>query len=112
MACADIVLGIFGVTPKACMVIPNKVYQALAVGRAVITADTAAVRELFTNGEDLLMVPPGDAAALARAIERLGSDPLLRRRIAARGGQRIREGYHPAAVAGRLGDILREERFL
>lgn len=112
IASSDVVLGIFGVTPKAQVVIPNKVYQALAVGRAVVTADTPAVREIFTDGEHLLMVRPGDAAALARGIERLHLDPALRSRLAGCGGDLVRGHYHPAAVARRFIDILVERRFL
>jgi glycosyltransferase involved in cell wall biosynthesis len=108
IADADIVLGIFGMTPKARMVIPNKVYQALAVGRTVVTADTPAVRELFTDGEHLLTTPPGDAAALARAITRLGRDTDLRRRLCGNGGKLVRERYHPEAVARRFIRMLRE----
>lgn len=112
IADSDVVLGIFGETPKARMVIPNKVYQALAVGRAVVTADTEAVRELFTGGEHLVTVPPGDASALGRAIERLRRDTDLRGRLAERGGRLVRESYHPAAVAGRFVSLLREKGFL
>lgn len=112
IAGSDVILGIFGETRKARMVIPNKVYQALAVGRAVVTADTKAVRELFTDGEHLLTVPPGDATALARAIERLRRDADLRRRLAVRGGGLVRRLYRPAAVAGRFVSLLREKGFL
>ncbi len=112
IASSDVVLGIFGVTPKARVVIPNKVYQALAVGRAVVTADTPAVREIFTDGEHLLTVPAGDAAALARCIERLYRDPALRSRLAEGGGNLVRENYHPAAVARRFIDILGERGLL
>jgi glycosyltransferase involved in cell wall biosynthesis len=112
IASSDVVLGIFGVTPKAQVVIPNKVYQSLAVGRAVVTADTSAVREIFTDGEHLLMVPPGDATSLARGIERLYRDPALRSRLAGCGGNLVRGNYHSAAVARRFIDILGERGFL
>ena len=67
-ACA---LGIFGTSAKASRVIPNKVFQALACGTPVVTADTPAARELLRDGESALLVPPGDPAALVDAIRRV-----------------------------------------
>jgi len=66
-------------------VIPNKVFQALACSCPVITADTAAARELLTDGHDALLVPAGDPRALAEAVRRLGADADLARRLAAAG---------------------------
>lgn len=70
IARADIVLGIFGSSQKARMVIPNKVYEAAAVGAAIITSDTPAIREVFEDGRDLLLCP-ADGLALADAIARM-----------------------------------------
>jgi glycosyltransferase involved in cell wall biosynthesis len=67
-ACA---LGIFGLSAKAGRVIPNKVFQALACGTPVVTADTPAARELLRDGESALLVPPGEPEALAAALRRL-----------------------------------------
>jgi glycosyltransferase involved in cell wall biosynthesis len=61
------------------------VFAALAAGAPVITADTHAARELLRDGDSALLVPPGDAPALAQAIERLASEDDLRRPIAERG---------------------------
>ena len=47
---ADVVLGIFGSTEKARMVIPNKIYQAAQVGRAIVSADTPAPRGVRARG--------------------------------------------------------------
>ena len=70
---ADILLGIFGDSPKAGRVIPNKVYQALACGRPVITRlSDAYPRELHDNQESgLFLVAPGDPAALASTVRSL-----------------------------------------
>jgi glycosyltransferase involved in cell wall biosynthesis len=73
---ADVCLGIFGTSDKSHNVVPNKVYQALAMGRRVITSDTPAQRELLAEGAGhwLTLVPPGNARALADAVLRLGKE--------------------------------------
>jgi glycosyltransferase involved in cell wall biosynthesis len=95
-ACA---LGIFGTTPKAQRVIPNKVFQALACGAPVVTADTPAARELLVDGESALLVPAGDPAALADSLRRLATDAELAGRLAAGG----RAAYERAASEAVLG---------
>jgi glycosyltransferase involved in cell wall biosynthesis len=97
---AGCALGIFGATPKAQRVIPNKVFQALACAAPVVTADTAAARELLADGESALLVPAADPGALAEAICRLATDAPLAERIAA-GGRAVYERAASEAVLGR-----------
>ena len=82
---AGCALGVFGTSAKATRVIPNKAFQALACGAPLVTGDTAAARELLRDGESAVLVPPGDAAALAAAVRRLAGD-LERRGELARAG--------------------------
>ncbi|MFL5925811.1 MAG: glycosyltransferase [Gaiellaceae bacterium] len=79
---AGIVLGSFGYSRA----VPPTVFDALATGAPVITADTPAVRELLDD-ESAVLVPPGDAEALARALQALADDEVQRGEIATRGRQ-------------------------
>jgi len=88
---AGCALGIFGTGAKAARVIPNKAFQALACAAALVTADTPAARELLSDGRDALLVPAGDAEALAQAVRRLAEDPSSRARIAAAGRRTYEE---------------------
>jgi glycosyltransferase involved in cell wall biosynthesis len=74
---ASCALGIFGTSPKAARVIPNKAYQAVACGTPLVTADTPAAHELLRDGESAFLVPPGDPEALTAALRRLATDPDL-----------------------------------
>jgi glycosyltransferase involved in cell wall biosynthesis len=97
---ADVVLGIFGRSAKARMVVPNKIYQAAQVGRAIVTADTPAVREVFAPGESIELVEP-EAEAIAAALRALAADPARRARL----GEAAR-----AAVARAAGAPVRAAR--
>ncbi|MFN3595066.1 MAG: glycosyltransferase [Thiobacillaceae bacterium] len=69
---ADVVLGIFGTTPKAGRVIPNKVYQALACGRTVVSRTAPVYPDaLLASKAGILWVPPGDPDALAARLRDL-----------------------------------------
>lgn len=106
MARSTILLGVFGAAEKTDYVVPNKVYDGLAFGRPVITAEAAALREFFTPGEHLITVPPGDAAALAAAVRALASDPDRVKALGKAGTRRIREAFLPVHIGERVAAIL------
>ena len=93
---SDVVLGIFGTSDKARRVVPTKVYQGLAAGRAVISSDTAPQRAALADSA--VLVPPGDAAALARAIADLAADRAAARRLGERARAYAETRFTPAAV--------------
>jgi glycosyltransferase involved in cell wall biosynthesis len=106
VAAADMCLGIFGTTDKAQRVIPNKLYQSLAMRKPVISGDTPALREAFEPGVHLSAVPMADPAALAGAIRQLTDDAPKREALAKAGYQRVREAFTPEVLGARLADVL------
>ncbi|OQA39083.1 MAG: Alpha-D-kanosaminyltransferase [Parcubacteria group bacterium ADurb.Bin316] len=84
IAKADVCLGIFGDTEKARRVIPNKVFECVAMKRTVITADTLAARELFKDNE-VVFVKISDSKAIAEAILKLKKDKTMAKIIAENG---------------------------
>lgn len=69
---SDVVLGVFGDSPKARSVIANKVWQGLASGRVVVTQDSPALDDIrAVAGELLVPVAPGSPRALADALNQL-----------------------------------------
>jgi len=108
LARAAVVLGVFGASRKAAMVVPNKVYQAAAVGRPLVTRDGPALREVLAPGEDCVACPPDDAAALAAAIARLLDDPAAAARLGASARARLAREHEPGRQAERLATILAE----
>ena len=107
---AGAALGIFGRSDKAARVIPNKAFQALACAAPLVTADTPAARELLVDGESALLVPSGDAQALATALRRLAADGALRKRIAAGGLSAYRRHASEDVLGRRWLSILERER--
>ena len=79
----DVCLGIFGTSGKARRVVPNKVYQGIAAGCVVVTSDTPPQRRILGGGARF--VEPGDAPALADALQALAQErPWDRERSRAR----------------------------
>ncbi len=107
IAKSDIVLGLFGNTPKTPLVIPNKVYEAVAMKKPVITADTPAIRELF-NDEDLFLVEPANPNSLADGIIKLKNDPNLRANLSQSGYQKFVRFSSSKVLGGELVKIIRE----
>jgi glycosyltransferase involved in cell wall biosynthesis len=101
----DVCLGIFGTTPKALKVVPNKVFQGAAAGCAIVTSDTAPQRRAL--GDCAVYVPPGDPEALADAMRSLVRDRAGLAEMKSRARARAVEKFAPARVADLLIRALR-----
>lgn len=61
--------------------LPNTLLEALASGRAVVASAVAGIPDVVVHAENGLLVRPGDAAELQRALARLAGEPETRRRL-------------------------------
>jgi glycosyltransferase involved in cell wall biosynthesis len=84
---------------------PHGVVEALAVGTPVIATRTGGVAEVVRDGDNGLLVEPGDASAFAAAVERYLTDDALRERLHAAAAPSV-AGYRPDVVYARLETIL------
>lgn len=96
IASSMVCLGVFGSGDKTRRVVPNKVFQCMAVGRPVVTGDTPAVAIL---GSAVERVPLADPAAITAAVQRLMDDPVRREALARRARHEFNERFADEAVA-------------
>lgn len=111
IATADVCLGIFGATEKARRVIGVKVFEALAMGKPVVTGDSPASRELLGDRETAILCRMADPESIAVGIRVLRDDPALRVRIAQNGHELFQKRCSPRAIGetllGHLEEVVR-----
>jgi glycosyltransferase involved in cell wall biosynthesis len=73
--------------------------EAMAAGRPVVASRVGGLGEVVVDGVTGVLVPPGDPAALAQALNRLARDVALRRRLGQAGRERVLGGYTAARMA-------------
>jgi glycosyltransferase involved in cell wall biosynthesis len=86
---------------------PHTIVEALAVGSPVIATAVGGVPEVVHDGENGLLVEPGDPQALGAAISRFFADPDLRARLAGAAAASV-AGYSEDAVLARIEDVLKQ----
>jgi len=91
---ADVCLGNFGDTTKTNLVIPNKVFEAAALGKPIVSARVKAVTELFSDKESILLCETANSADLALKIELLYNDSQLRKKL----GEGAKEAFNTYAT--------------
>lgn len=78
--------------------VPAKLFDAMALARPIVATRVSMIPEILDGGGCGVLVPPGDAAALGAAIERLASDPEKARELGARARARCVEHYSFASA--------------
>lgn len=81
---------------------PLKVYEYMAAGRAVVASRIGQLQSLIEPEVNGLLVPPGDAPALARALERLLVEPELRSGLGRRARATVLQNYTWDGVVQRI----------
>lgn len=85
---------------------PNVLLEALGMGSAVVTTDCrSGPSEMIKDGENGLLVPVDDVAALVAGIRRLAADPELRNRLGMR-AMKVRSIYGQSAVMTQWSELL------
>jgi glycosyltransferase involved in cell wall biosynthesis len=65
----------------------------MAAARPIVASRLGQIADIITDGENGLLVEPGEAGALARAIERLAGDESLRAHLGAGARRTVIERY-------------------
>ena len=78
------------------------IVEAMSMGKAVVVTATEGQRDVVTDGVTGVTVPPGDAAALRRAVMRLLGDPAERRRLGENARRAVERELDVRIYAGRL----------
>jgi glycosyltransferase involved in cell wall biosynthesis len=86
--------------------LPVVLMEAMAMGIPCVSTNIAGIPELIRNEVDGLLVPAGDAGALAAALARLMDDGALCKRLALSGRARILEHYDLARNAAALAEVF------
>jgi glycosyltransferase involved in cell wall biosynthesis len=89
---------------------PNVILEAMACGRTILSTTVGAIPEMLDlDGPQPcgLCVPPRDTQALLGAMARLLGDPALRRQLAERAQQRVKQMYAAPLACAKLADLWR-----
>lgn len=86
---------------------PLKAFEAMAAGRPIVASDLPSSREFLRDGENALLVPAGDAGALASALRRLLQDRALAQSLA-EAAYAEAPRYSWDTRAQKLGELLKE----
>ena len=94
--------GIFVLPARSREGMPRAMLEAASCARPLVVTDVPGCRYFVRDGVEGLIVPPGDAPALADALEKLIRDPALRQKLGNAARTRVLEGYTIAHVEAAL----------
>lgn len=104
----DVFLGFLQSVPSVKRFIPNKVFQGMALGKAVITADSEVMRETFIDNENIMLCLPKDGESVADAVKKLRDNPKTLRKISENSYKLFVKNYSMKQIGKKLTETLRE----
>jgi glycosyltransferase involved in cell wall biosynthesis len=90
------------------MTYPNKVFDYMAAGKAVLLMIDGVIREVVEVAHAGIFIPPGDAEALVQGIQELKSDPINTVEMGRRGRSYVRDHFARSDLADKMEEILIE----
>ena len=84
---------------------PLKLFEYMASGRPIVASDLASIQEVLRDGENAVLVEPGNPQALVAGIRKIKDDSALAQRVAAQAARDVRE-YTWVRRAERLEALL------
>jgi glycosyltransferase involved in cell wall biosynthesis len=82
--------------------------EAMAAGLPVIVTEVGGLPEVVTDGENGLLIPVGDAEALARALRRLLAEPNWARQLGENARRRVRDHFSLDRLGRQINEIYEE----
>jgi glycosyltransferase involved in cell wall biosynthesis len=113
IARANLVLGVFGTTQQLLLTNNNKIYEAFAMRKPVISGNSPALPLMLINREHLYLCERGNPDSLAEGISTLKNDPLLCQKLAYNGHQIFHQYFDidhiGAKFAGHLAEVQKNQ---
>lgn len=81
---------------------PMVIVEAMTAGTAIVASRVGGIPDTVTDGEEAILVEPGEVGALIAALRRLSEEPELRSALGVRGRLRARKYHDPDVVTEKL----------
>lgn len=108
LAASDIALVVLKDLPLFRMVIPSKIYEAMAMERPIVLGVAGETAQIIQRAQSGVCIPPENATALAEAVEQLVDQPDKRLTLGKNGRTYVQENFERNLLVNRLETILIE----
>ncbi len=108
MAAADACIAILKPLELYKTTYPNKVFDYMAAGRAVLLVIDGVIRQVVEDAHAGIAIPPGDKQSLVQAVQQMAADPECTRAMGASGRAYIEMHFNRRTLAEKLAALIEE----